>query len=1191
VDDSGTPTGGDWDSAFNWTDATTNTNHVPTASDAAVISSTYANVLITHSTGASDSVTSVTSPANFSLSGGSLAIGTTGQFSHNFTLTGASSVTLSGSGTVTMSGSTTWSGGTMGGAGLTILQGTTFFLGGTLDTRTLNNSSTFTLTDATLNFLNGATVNNQSGALFDMISSATFAAPVDLLIGQGSFNNSGTLRSSTSQTNDISLSAFTNNGTVTIQSGTLQLFPQPGGSSTLTNGSLINGPGTFQLNNNATLTVTGNSTIGCGAFNLGNNTILGNITLTGSGTTTVTGAFSWVAGTMSGTGLTILSGSSTISGTPTLNTRTLNNLGTVADSATMTVTNGAVISNESGATWTFLPNTGFTGAGAFNNFSTISDSVTLTVANGAVINNEGGATWNLLGNASIGGSGTFNNLGVLADGSTAPITLRLLFNNSGLVNVQSGALTVAGDGTDSGTFTVAGGTTLTFTAGSDTFANGAVVNGAGTFAGSGNETMTVVGSVSVATASFAFDGSSITGPGTLNVNSVMTWHNGNMRGSGVTNLRGGLSLQGSPSILDTRTLNNFGTATDAGALTLANGAIVNNESGATWNLPGFSSMSGGVFNNLGTLQSSGTDSVTVTLNNSGTFNVQSGTIFGNSVVANAGTVTLSGGAMLEVMSFTQTAGKLAGGGTLSVINGAMINGGIVSPGSSPGILDIQGNYTQNANSALNIEIDGPTAVSQYSVLAVSGTATLGGTLNILRPTSFIPAAGRTFQIVTAGAVSGTFATVNGLSIKPSEFFTITYNGANVVLRADRTDQLGVMNPAANGAAVWTLYNDITASTTVTTFTFGLATDTPLVGDWGGLGFTTVGVVRATPSGVFQWSLDTNGDHVFDAGDSVNVFGRNTDVPILGDWIGNGTTKIGVVRQLADGAAQWSLDSNGDGTFDSGDMVITYGLATDRFGAGHWTGPGKDELAVVRAGPGGTAEWILNTTGTGVFSSSDTIYTFGLATDQFLVGDWNGDGRTKIGVARPGPNGTMVLSLDTNGDGVFDAGDQVLTIPASAVGSIQFGNWSILPALTAADGPANAPAAALQLDATFQADVSLAINLWAQAGLNDAGLAQLRGLTYSVASLDGASTGLDIGNLIVLDATAAGHGWSEGPTPQPGQIDLVTTLAHEMGHALGLGHSPDPNDVMFETLPTGVRRTPTSADVSELLTPTVARPAP
>ena len=51
---------GDWDTAGNWLDATTHTNHLPTASDDAVIN--VAGITVTHNAGNSDAVNTLTSP-------------------------------------------------------------------------------------------------------------------------------------------------------------------------------------------------------------------------------------------------------------------------------------------------------------------------------------------------------------------------------------------------------------------------------------------------------------------------------------------------------------------------------------------------------------------------------------------------------------------------------------------------------------------------------------------------------------------------------------------------------------------------------------------------------------------------------------------------------------------------------------------------------------------------------------------------------------------------------------------------------------------------------------------------------------------------------------------------------------------------------------------------------------------------
>ena len=71
--------------------------------------------------------------------------------------------------------------------------------------------------------------------------------------------------------------------------------------------------------------------------------------------------------------------------------------------------------------------------------------------------------------------------------------------------------------------------------------------------------------------------------------------------------------------------------------------------------------------------------------------------------------------------------------------------------------------------------------AQYSQLAVSNGASLGGILNIKRKAGFVPVIGTKFTILTAGAVSGQFATVNGAAINAAEHFAVNYSSNLVTL--------------------------------------------------------------------------------------------------------------------------------------------------------------------------------------------------------------------------------------------------------------------------------------------------------------------------------------------------------------------------------------------------------------------------
>jgi hypothetical protein len=236
-----------------------------------------------------------------------------------------------------------------------------------------------------------------------------------------------------------------------------------------------------------------------------------------------------------------------------------------------------------------------------------------------------------------------------------------------------------------------------------------------------------------------------------------------------------------------------------------------------------------------------------------------------------------------------------------------------------------------------------------------------------------------------------------------------------------------------------------------TFLFGAPGDQPIVGDWNGAGADEVGTVRVAPNAfapdgrhALVVSMDVNGNRTWDGnagGDMSFYFGEEGDQIVLGDWNGDGKTKLGVVRPDASGALSWSLDFNGDHHW----IVYHFGLPGDTAIAGDWTGDGKDKIGVARADasvtlPDGShpLRWSLDRAGTGV--SDGTFITFGNSFDVVLVGDWNGDGRTKVGVAGPSANGVnATVFLDVNGDGIAEPSEQ---FAFGLVGDVIFrGDWT------------------------------------------------------------------------------------------------------------------------------------------------------
>jgi hypothetical protein len=83
--------------------------------------------------------------------------------------------------------------------------------------------------------------------------------------------------------------------------------------------------------------------------------------------------------------------------------------------------------------------------------------------------------------------------------------------------------------------------------------------------------------------------------------------------------------------------------------------------------------------------------------------------------------------------------------------------GTYAPGSSPGCLNFNNNYTHSGGT-LSIEVNGTTPCSSHDVMDISGTANLSGTLNL--NIGYTPSPGHVITFIDAAAISGTFASVN-----------------------------------------------------------------------------------------------------------------------------------------------------------------------------------------------------------------------------------------------------------------------------------------------------------------------------------------------------------------------------------------------------------------------------------------------
>ena len=139
---------------------------------------------------------------------------------------------------------------------------------------------------------------------------------------------------------------------------------------------------------------------------------------------------------------------------------------------------------------------------------------------------------------------------------------------------------------------------------------------------------------------------------------------------------------------------------------------------------------------------------------------------------------------LGALPLQLTGGVLGGDGT--VIADVSNTGGTVAPGSSPGTLTINGDYTQGSGGTLRAEIGAP-----YDRLDVTGTATLGGTLQLVTTPGFDPPPAAAFRVLDAATRTGTFATVSGTQATPQKSYLVDYDATGVTL----TMGLGPANTA------------------------------------------------------------------------------------------------------------------------------------------------------------------------------------------------------------------------------------------------------------------------------------------------------------------------------------------------------------------------------------------------------------
>jgi hypothetical protein len=491
------------------------------------------------------------------------------------------------------------------------------------------------------------------------------------------------------------------------------------------------------------VTVTLNTPADCWDVVLGNG--VSSPTLTGTGTLRVRGNFMWASGNLSGSGRIIIEPGASLqfdapsTQSPSLSGRTLENGGTIQ--------------------WTGTGNLG--------------------INSGAVITNRPGALFHVQNAASLLASvvgGRIDNAGVFRKSANSGMTTvgsSIGFNNSGTVEIETGTLSLGGGGAHSGSFDVPGGT-LVFAGGTHTANASSSISGAGQFAVSAG-IVTLAGPVNLrgshtfsgGTANFTgntictnntisfsnggtanFSGTGLLSPAVVNlsngtlggtstvtVNTAMNWSQGSLSDAGRLIIAPGATLTVSNPIglgatLNTRTLENGGTIlwTGTGDIAINSGAVITNRPGALFHVQNAASLvafvgGGGRIDNAGTFRKSANSGMTtvgssIGFNNSGTVEIQTGTLSLSGGGTSSGNFDVSGGTLVFAGG-THTANassSITGAGQLAV------SAGIVN---LAGPVNIRGSHTFSGGAA---NFTGNTICTNNTIsFSNGGTANFSGT--------------------------------------------------------------------------------------------------------------------------------------------------------------------------------------------------------------------------------------------------------------------------------------------------------------------------------------------------------------------------------------------------------------------------------------------------------------------------------
>jgi hypothetical protein len=216
-----------------------------------------------------------------------------------------------------------------------------------------------------------------------------------------------------------------------------------------------------------------------------------------------------------------------------------------------------------------------------------------------------------------------------------------------------------------------------------------------------------------------------------------------------------------------------------------------------------------------------------------------------------------------------------------------------------------------------------------------------------------------------------------------------------------TDTVGFVDPATG---LWTLRSESTNNKTIG---YGVPQDFPFMGDWDCDGVDTPGLYRQSDGFAYLRNSNTTG-----VADVTFLFGVPGDLALAGDFDGDGCDTLSIYRPSEARIYVINrLGANGGG-LGVADYFYDFGVPGDIPVAGDWDGDGVDTAGLCRPSDGFV--YLRNTNTTGV---ADISYFYGDPGDRPVAGDWDDNGADTFGLFRPS-NATFYLK-NTNSTGVAD----------------------------------------------------------------------------------------------------------------------------------------------------------------------------